>query len=558
MKKVTTLKVINFAKEYGKNITKIIHNSNNGKKVCFYANNKEVSAFLIKDFDVALFKKLFALCDKKGVFDLRFCNHIPSVTFSAGAKHMTRKWPRDHMGMMPLVKDKYAEQAWKGLEEWAKTYNQATEIRAFDKVFKNPEKACCNMGVSHVFWQLDDGSLIRDAGWKMRQRIESHGELLRYLAKYSCNRLMAGKSLSDDVVRTIVRFGHYLYIQGLSPQSCGAWEEIPFANGINWDNASVMKAFEEVVLLIEVLKKHPKIKQKFEEFEDIICRKFGLIKLFEQTEVLNDFIKKSLRQIRRFYLDEFHGATKRTDSSSVMLCAEDIDLSLKHNLVVDVRKHLQILKRWEKNLVREFGALRYNHFSTMVDGHKIVSCDSYLNLNYYILCDYNGRLCARKENFDTSVQNNDNDVSNFMRRGKNSAEKTSAQWGLPLSYAAIAYGKLTAKLLNEYDKKGTLTKREQELLQECFNKNQEYIKRTYANISGCFDNGEKFLKADGNIIEAFHKPEAYQAVTTELNTNKFGFIPGVNDHLGWDAAKCYEASKLFLGNLERIEKNNLL
>ena len=552
MKKSTTLEVVNFAGDYGKHIVKITHKTWDGKAVCFYANNKQIAPFLAKDLNSENFKKLFVLCDKKGVFNLKFTNHIPYVTFNVAAKHMTRKWPRDHMGMIELVKDKYQNELWKGLVEWAKTYNRPSEIRAFARVFKHPQSACYNKGVAHVFWQLADGSLIRDAGWKMHQRIESHGELLRYLAKYSGERLDKGQSIPDEVVQTIVRFVHYLYIQGNSPQSCGAWEEIPLKGGINWDNASVMKAFEEVVSLIEILQNHPKIKQKFENFEDILCRKFRLNKLFVQPKKLKDFIEKSLKLIRHFYLDEFHGATKRTDSSSAMLCAEDIDLSSSKNLSVDISKHLKILKRWEKNLVREFGALRYNNFSTVVDGHEITSCDSYLNLNYYILCDNKGRLCSRKENFDGAGKNDDNDVTNFVARGKNMAEKTSAQWGLPLSYAAIAYGRLTAKLLDKRDAEGKLSEQEKQLLDECFNKNQEYIKRTYANISGCFDDGKKFLKADGNTIEPFHKPEAYQAVTSELNTKKFCFIPGVNDHLGWDAAKCYEASKLFLQNLQRM------
>ena len=555
MNKKDTLKVINFAADYENNITKIWHRANDGKKVCFIANNKEIADFLQKDLTMDSFKKLFELSEKKGVFDLRFYNHIPSVTFGVAAKHMIRKWPRDHMGMMPLVEDKYRKELWEGLVEWAKTYNKAAEIRAFNRVFRNPQSACYNKGVAHVFWQLDDGSLVRDSGWKMHQRIESHGELLRYLARYSSKRLNKGQDLPDDVVQTMVRFVHYLYIQGLSPQSCGAWEEIPLKNGINWDDASVMKAFEEVEILINILNKHPKTKQKFADFEDMICNKFKLGKLFTQPERIKDFIAKSLKQIRRFYLDEFRGATKRIDSSSAMLCAEDIDLSSNKNLAVDVSKHLRILKRWEKKLVREYGALRYNNFSTMVDGKVITSCDSYLNLNYYILCDYKGRLCSGKENFDGAGKNSDNDVNNFMQRGKNTVEKTSAQWGLPLSYAAIAYGKLVKKLLDKKEKCGFWDKEEAKLFVECFNKNQEYIKRTYGNISGCFENGEKFLKADGKEIEPFRKPEAYQAVTTELNTNKFGFIPGVNDHLGWDAAKCYEASKLFLGNLERIEKN---
>ena len=551
-----TLQVIAFAAEYHKHITPITHHLSNGGDVCFYANNFVIADYLKKDFTIESFTKLFDLCKQKGVFDLHFCNHIPSVTFNAAAKHMTRKWPRDHMGMMPLIEDKYSDELWLGLLEWAKAYNSPKEIKAFELIFKDPKKACFNEGISHTFWQGKEGNLSRDNSWKMHQRIESHGELLRYMAKNSLKRILNHLALPQDIITAIVYFTHYLYVQGLSPQSCGAWEEIPFKNGINWDDASVILAFSEVVSLINELKKQPQIYKKFLNAEKKITQKFKLALLFAMPDNLSTFIKESLKLIRHFYLDEFRGSSKRIDSSCVMLCAEKIDLSCNHNLQTNIAKHLRMLQHWERKLVHEFGAWRYNNFFTKVDNRDICSCDSYLNLNYYLLCDNNGHLCLNKVDFDKgdNAKKSDNGVNHFKLRGKNMAEKTSAQWGLPLSYAAIAFGRLTSLLLDVKEQKGSLSMKEKALLKQCVNKNQEYIKRTYANISGCFSDGSLFLKADGNQIKPFCKPEAYQAVTSKLNTKQFAFIPGVNDHLGWDAAKCYEASKLFLDNLRRLKK----
>lgn len=555
--KLKTLQLIKFAGDYASQLSLIKHRTIDGNDNCFFANNAQIAPYLKKDFTFESFKKLFELCSKNGVFDLHFYKSIPYVTLHSAAKHMTRKWPRDHCGMIPLIEKKYPHKLWSGLCQWAKAYNQPTEIRAFERVFKNPTTARNNSGIAHTFWQKDDGSLVRDSKWKMHQRIESHGELLRYMAKYTRSQLSTNNDLPEDIVQTLVRLAHYLYIQGLSPQSCGPWEEIPFQCGINWDNLSVAKAFEEVINLTTELNKYPVILQHFIKFEDDLCRQFNLTPLFSSKQPLQKFICSSLIQIRHFYLDEFHGHTKRIDSSSVILAAEAIDLSASQNPLVNIRKHLKILKRFEKKLVHEFGAWRYNQFSTYVDGKSIKSCDSYLNLNYYILCDKKGHLCKDKPDLDDSKKSkpNDNGVSHFTQRALRASEKTTAQWGLPLSYAAIAYGKLTSLLLDIKNNASEWTKDEEKLLNLCFNKNQEFIKRTYATISGEYPDGKPFLKADGKPIKPFLKPEAYQAITSELNSSKFAFIPGVNDHLGWDAAKCYEASELFLQNLQRMNSS---
>lgn len=550
----STLKTIAFAHDYHKYINHANHIDTAGQRHGFFINNLQIAPYLQKDLTLKSFSELFQLCQNQGVFNLQFYHHIPCVTFNAAAKHMTRKWPRDHCGMIPLIEDKYPHELWPGLCQWAKAYNQPCEIHAFERVLKKPSGACHNQGVSHTFWQNTDGTLRRDSRWKMRQRIESHGELLRNLAKYSAQHLQNESKLPDDIIKTIVRFTHYLYIQSTSPQSCGPWEEIPFPNGINWDNLSVVNAFNEVLLLIKKLPQHPAVYTAMTDFESQLCHKFTLPLLFSTPSNLQKFIKSSLKQIRHFYLDEFHGATRRIDSSSVMLAAEELDLSSSQDLVVNIRKHLRILKNFEDKLVHEFGAWRYNQFSSFVDGQPVKSCDSYLNLNYYLLCDKKGHLCPNKQDLDKEEKSkiDDNGVRHFKRRALSASEKTSAQWGLPLSYAAIAYGRLTSVLLDAKKKDTSWSEQKEKLLTFCFNKNQEFIKRTYANISGYYPDQTLFLKADGKTIRPWQKPEAYQAVTAKLDTTEFFFIPGVNDHLGWDAAKCYEASKIFLHNLQEI------
>lgn len=551
-----TIKTIDFARHYQQNICPITHLLYNGKATEFYANNRQIAPFLEQNLTLTSFQKLFELCLSKGVFDLKFNHHIPFVTLHAAAKHMTRKWPRDHMGMIPLIAARYPDELWSGLLQWCQTYSLPSEVRAFARVYKNPAVARQNYGIAHVFWQTSDGSMQRDKGWKMNQRIESHGEFLRYLTFYTRQRLSRHLSVPQVVIQTIIRLTHYLYVQGISPQSCGPWEEIPFAKGCNWDNLSVVQAFRQILALSKELAFYPAWQKKFLTFEQNLSRQFKLRPLFKQPSLLSDFINRSLKDIRRFYLDEFHGQTARIDASLAMLAAEDIDLSATGNLITNINKHLRLLTKFEKHLVHEFGSWRYNSFNTLVDGKPVKSCDSYLNLNYYLLCDKNGFLYPRKRSLDSKLDSeskpNDNGVAHFQQRALSAHLKTSAQWGLPLSYAAIAYGKLVALLLDRRDKNGHLSATEQNLLNLCFNKQQEFIKRTYATISGCLPDGTHFLKADGNPIAPWRKPEAYQAITSCIGSRDFAFIPGVNDHLGWDAAKCFEASQLFIANLQRL------
>ena len=236
-------------------------------------------------------------------------------------------------------------------------------------------------------------------------------------------------------------------------------------------------------------------------------------------------------------------------------------MSSDGNIYENIKKRLETLKVFQDNLLGEFGARRYNRFQCRIDNKDIDSCDSYLNLNSDLLLDnQSGRFyfgkrerIAQIEKYGGSVSS----VKDYILRQKGFSEKTSAQWGLPVSYAALAFGKMLNKLLNECRGRKHITPEESNLIKTCLNGEEEYIKRSYAGITGIKIDGSIPYKANGTLTDIWKKPEAYQAVTTLRGRADFAFLPGVNSHLGWDAAICYQASQIFLKNLELLESETL-
>jgi hypothetical protein len=240
-----------------------------------------------------------------------------------------------------------------------------------------------------------------------------------------------------------------------------------------------------------------------------------------------------------------------------MLASAGINLCAKGSLSSNIKKHLRILRKFEKKLVHEFGAWRYNHFKICIDNTTISSCDSYQNLNYYNLCDPCGGIYLRKQekiNFFNQKGVDASSPEQFVNRSLEGQEKTTAQWGLPISYAALAFSKLSSLLLQHWQKNNSLSPEETELLKECMNSAAEYIKRSYGNITGSKADGSLLYNANGQQIKPWRKPEAYLAVSKNFKSKEFCFVPGTNDHLGWDASICYEASKIFLENLKLYKK----
>lgn len=509
----------------------------------YIVNNFEILPFLKQKLDRHLFQELFALADSKGVFDLEFCHGIPSVTLAAGARHMTRKWPRDNAGMAELIKYKYPDEYEICLIKMAETYLNRTEMQAFGRVLNCPDDFKKNLGIAHVFWQRpNNGKLYRDKKWFVHQRIESHAELLRLCAEQLNKYAQKADPLHQPLYKLTVYLTHYLYCLGISPQTCGPWEEVPFPKGSNWDCSCIITAFESVQKMAAELSSQNYTLLICEENK--LCRKFNHKPLLQNPHKLRTYCQKSLAVIRGHYLDEFRGCTNRLDSVSAMLAASDIRLD--DNPLQDVKKRLDLLELFEKNLLGRYGARRYNHFQLKINSGKVDSCDSYLQLNYNILVDNHDFLIkADKKDWIKRQENEDNDASSaqgFNKRQQACGEKSSAQWGLPLSYAAIAYCKMVLKLQTACPASAEKDK----FLAICRQGAEYFIKRCYATISGANADNSIPFKANGEPSLIWKKPEAYQAVSKFSSPREWGFIPGVNSHLGWDAAKCWEASRLYL------------
>ena len=157
-------------------------------------------------------------------------------------------------------------------------------------------------------------------------------------------------------------------------------------------------------------------------------------------------------------------------------------------------------------LVRENGTLRYlnDRYLNMTSGHEI---------NRYVL-------------------------------NKN----TEAQWFMT-SDISKSYGIAAKRLLDKIEKDGC-AKQDSEtlkLLHTAIDKQTEFINRAYGRITG-----ENTFKANGKPCPAFQVPEAYQAVKN--SDGEIIFVPGTHTPLGWAQASLYDASKLLLENLTRIEK----
>ena len=224
-------------------------------RLSYVVNNSDILPFLKQKLDKKSFKQLWNLADNKGVFDLEFKHGIPSVTLDAGAKHMTRKWPRDNAGMAELIRDKYPDKYEGILVKTAQTYLGKTEMQAFSRVLSTPKCFKKNLGIAHVFWQRPNtGTLYRDNKWFVHQRIESHGEILRLCAELLEKYAQQFCDLPQSLCKLVVYLTHYLYCLGIYPQTCGPWEEIPFPKGSNWDCSCIIAAFNSVQKMLSALK----------------------------------------------------------------------------------------------------------------------------------------------------------------------------------------------------------------------------------------------------------------------------------------------------------------
>ena len=120
--------------------------------------------------------------------------------------------------------------------------------------------------------------------------------------------------------------------------------------------------------------------------------------------------------------------------------------------------------------------------------------------------------------------------------------KNEAEWFL-VSEISKGYGKVVETLINEINKNGASPKINK-LLDYAMKKETEFINRSYARITP-----KRTVKSNRYSCPGYKVPEAYEAVTTK---NGVKFVPGAHTPLTWAESSLFEASELFLNNLQKL------
>lgn len=446
-----------------------------------------------------------------------------------------RQWVTDTVQAGNIQRTVDNEGWWKAVETLAKFYTTDHEQAAFDKAINTPDTYRLGVpeeGVAHIFFPK---TLERDPGWFNNKRLESHALALSALASklndHGCDKV------SPELLLAIANLTSYLVaIDYASAPSAGCWEETPFPGGLTWDTQAANSALSYILELI----KEPKIKEK------LAAQKHGTI--FLHPEKIEEALARGQKRVRETYLAESPG--HREIDSSLAFMSEDPSAVLDDDPLQNVRKHIESLQLLEKHLVRDFGILRYAPFKlTLKDGSTVTSPDSYLNLNYNIACDKDGHVnLAWHDLLKTFGSKDASEPSIFAARASLSSPDCEAQWFM-VSDLARAY---TTQIEYLCDLQESPTPEAQELLKICLAGANRNLNRSLARITP----EEGMIKANGEEVEGWAVPEAWQCVSTV--DGKKAYLPGLNSPLTWAKASLYAACVQHQRNLARLEQLGLL
>lgn len=489
-------------------------------------HNEEIAKHLKPQYSSEEFKELFDFTKKKGTFDYIMEEKTGFVKTSL----INRKenelmsdmiWITDTCNNMELVKTQHPQDCTKVLNKIADLYEGQKD--AFDEVIKTPSKYK-KSGI-HV-WQGQTGvghcfvpQTHKPHHWFAKTRLESVGNYLQQSSDIISTGTKKGKygyktsdEIPDTVIDSIANCTKYLKaIHYPTARSCGAWEEQTFMGSLTSDTSICNQGIRDVMKLMyeptenkELLKVRERISKS--KHGDVFNDKKGLEKLLKDGEK-----RISDMPDLETYTKAPHGAKPKVvndyiryyDSAmAFMPQTEKIDAK---DIYRDSAKKLFLLKKLEKNLVRDNGAIRYQG-------------DKYLNLDYHTV---KNQLTGNK--------------------GKNEAE-----WFL-VSEISAGYGAVAKQLLDHAEMKGSLNAKDKKLLSIALKGQTEHINRSYARITP-----KNMTKSNLYSCPAYKVPEAYEAVT--VPNGKVKYVPGAHNPLTWAESSLYKASRLYLDNLERAEK----
>lgn len=492
----------------------------------FNIHNHQIFARMKNSYSAKEFKKLFDYADQKGVFSLNInkkSHYITTSLITPKENPLMGKlvWVTDSARYMPILKDKYPLAAVPLMENMSKFYKK--QERNFNKIINDPIQYEFNHdwpntaknGIGHVF---NPETMITHK-WFAHTRLDSPGLYLQTMcdlikdgfsgAKYGYKK---ASDISQNSIDAISNTTAYLKaIDYPYAKDTGAWEEKTFNITPSSDVAIINEAFRKIIDLMYSKTNNPEI---LKVRRRILDTKHG--KVFADEAGLREMLKIGEYRIKTNSFEEVPGERNLDGALSFVPHSEKfsddviedarIIISRMQALESDFANTGQSYYRDYPKLVRENGTLRYlnDRYLNMTSGHEI---------NRYVL-------------------------------NKN----TEAQWFMT-SDISKSYGIAAKRLLDKIEKDGC-AKQDSEtlkLLHTAIDKQTEFINRAYGRITG-----ENTFKANGKPCPAFQVPEAYQAVKN--SDGEIIFVPGTHTPLGWAQASLYDASKLLLENLTRIEK----
>lgn len=447
-----------------------------------------------------------------------------------------RLWVTDSMRVGDIQKIERPETWTRSLTSIATFYDK--QASAFEKIHKNPElfrEGGAMEGVAHIFLPK---TFEADPNWFNNKRLESAGLALKEMSLAITDGLVKGKDygfktaqeVPDKVINSIEYLARYFKdIDYPTAPSAGNWEEIPIKGGLTWDTEAIRSGYEALRDLVY----NPKYSSNPE------IRKVRARLNVDDEKTLTKLIKDGEKRIRANYLAEAPGI-REMDSSLVFLTTSDVKLA--DDVFEDIAKHVEILETVEKNLVRENGIIRYAPFNFKLnDGSMGHSPDSYLNLNYFIAADKEGKLNLKwKEVLDNFGSKDASEPDIFNARAKLSADKMEAQWFM-VSEMSAGYGKQLQKYIKALN--GAKPTAQQSAYIEKLKEGQTRLyNKMLARISDENPAAIHQVKANGLPMPKNTISEATQYVT-DLNGQP-SMVSGTNAPLAWALASGKKAHNL--------------
>ena len=489
-------------------------------------HNEEIGRHLRRAYTSEQFGELYNFAKKKGTFNYIMDGNTGFVQTSL----INRKenvlmsdmiWITDTCNNMVLVKSQHPENCTKVLNKIADLYEGQKEN--FDIVISMPSKykksgiyvSDGQTGVGHCFVP----QTYKPHHWFTRTRLESVGNYLQQSSDIIWTGLHGGKygyktagEIPNTVVDSIANCTKYLKaIKYPQARSCGAWEEQTFMASLTSDTSVCNQGIRDVMKLMYAPTENKELlafRQRVlsSKHGDVFKDKNGLESILKEGELRvqsQPDIETLAPHPRGTKTQDMKNYERYYDSAmAFMPQTEKID---PKDIYRDSAKKLYVLKKLEKNLVRNNGAIRYKN-------------DEYLNLDYHTL----------------------------KNPWTDNKKKNEAEWFL-VSEISSGYGAVVRQILDHIQQAGKITEKDRKYLSMALKGETEHINRSYARITP-----KNMTKSNMYSCPSYSVPEAYEAVTTK--SGKIKYVPGAHNPLTWAEASLQKASDLFLSNLKRIEE----